>query len=197
MMAMRFVLLGLLLAGCAHQKLYSIGDDLSVVADGLEVAVRDERQSIIVGMPKGPRFMMRPGKNFATTGCFEGFYNPTDMYLSDSRASTVVQPFVVCHDPEMPGDPDSFRLGLRDSGVPQSTSRTLDVAVAHATPEIQQFQFTARLAANDSTEVKVAGTSVRSLRLPPDAVPFRDHPQYVGAMVVLGVLPSGATSLVP
>jgi hypothetical protein len=66
--------------------------------------------------------MMRPGKNFASNGCFEGFYKPSELYLSDSRAATAVQPFVVCHDPGMPGDADAFRLALRSSGVPSGTN---------------------------------------------------------------------------
>jgi hypothetical protein len=84
----------LILAGCAHQqRSYSLGDDLSVVADGLEVAVRSERIRNVIG--RGPLFMMRPRADYAASHCYEGFYNAYEIahpFFIGVRSGTAQQP---------------------------------------------------------------------------------------------------------
>jgi hypothetical protein len=95
---MRFLLLGLILAGCAHQqRSYSLGDDLSVVADGLEVAVRSERIRNVIG--KGPLFMMRPRADYAASHCYEGFYNAYEIAHPEYPGGPP-QGFLLCKNPE-------------------------------------------------------------------------------------------------
>jgi hypothetical protein len=183
---MRIFILGLLLAACAHQKVYYLGESLSVIAVGEEVSVRNEHPEIYNGgLYKGPLFMVRPGKDFAKTHCFEGFYNPREEYLSDSRAAqSLVQPFALCRDPEAPGDPGAFRLGLREV-----TAQNAYLQSPSSKEAIKQFQFTVRVVAAGATDVAIDQGDVRRISLPPDAQPFHEHPEFVGAMVTLGVLP--------
>jgi hypothetical protein len=56
--------------------------------------------------------------------------------------------------------------------------------------EVKESTFTARAAAG---LVKVAGSDVRSVPLPADSAPFGEHPEYVGAMIALGVWPASAS----
>jgi hypothetical protein len=183
---MRVLILGLLLAACAHQqKVYSIGDGLSIVADGMEISVRNERlSSYMMGMPKGPLFMSRPGKDFEKTHCLEGFYNPDEIPFGDSRAADELRPFAICHVSAAPADPAAFVLGMRER-MPGGYTK-----------QVKQLQFSARVVSSGSTDVKVEGTDPRRVRLDTvDAAVFRDHPEIIGAMVTLGVLPASLTTL--
>jgi hypothetical protein len=177
---MRIVILGLLLAGCAHQKVYTLGRDLTVVTDGLQVDVNNERlTSMIMGMPKSPLFMARPSKQYEATHCLEGFYNPDNVYLGYSGAAGAVRPFALCRDPAAPGDPAAFLLSIRESDPTPGSSAT----------SVKQFQFTARVIAAGATDVQRSGAGVQHVHLPTDSDAFRAHPEIIGAMVTLGVLP--------
>jgi hypothetical protein len=174
------ILLGLSLAACVHQKVYTLGKDLTVVTDGLQVDVNNERlTSYVMGMPKSPLFMARPGKQYAATHCLEGFYNPDNVYLGYSGAADAVRPFALCHDPAEPGDPAAFLLSIRESDPTPGSSAT----------SVKQFQFTARVIAAGATDVQLSGSDVQRVRLPTDSEAFRTHPEIIGAMVTLGVLP--------
>jgi len=189
---MRLVFVGLILTGCVHQKVYTLGHELTVISSGMEVVVRNERPPVIVGMSRGPLFMVRPGKSYPTTGCYDGFYNPNEVLLQDTAAQRFIQPFVLCHDAEAARDPDAFRLRLRAIEVRGDHVGGRGVQVYDQ--GIKEFQFTARVAAS-STEVHVAGADPRRLRLPDDAGVFREHPEFIGALIALDILPSSITSL--
>jgi hypothetical protein len=178
---MRVFILGLLLAACAHQKVYSLGDELSVVAAGMEVSVRNERAyPSTLSTPGSPIFMARPGKEYATTRCLEGFYNPNGAILQSSIAADAVKPFAICHDPSAPTDPSAFLLGMR----------VADPAGGAYAKVVKQFQFTARVIAAGATDVQLQGADVQHVHLPADAEAFREHPEIIGAMVTLGVIPA-------
>ncbi|HEX4383689.1 MAG TPA: hypothetical protein VH083_12090 [Myxococcales bacterium] len=173
------ILLGLLLAACAHQKVYTLGKDLTVVTDGLQVEVNNERlTSYVMGMPKSPLFMARPGKEYATTHCLEGFYNPDNVYLGYSGTADAVRPFALCRDPA-PGDAAAFLLSIRERDPAPGSSAT----------SVKQFQFTARVIATGATDVQLSGADVQRVHLPTDSEAFRTHPEIIGALVTLGVLP--------
>ncbi|HEY2028871.1 MAG TPA: hypothetical protein VGH20_06650 [Myxococcales bacterium] len=161
--------------------MYALGDELSVVADGLEVAVRNERQPGMIGARKGPLFMMRPRADYAANHCYEGFYNPYEIAHPDSAGLS--QSFVLCKDPENPDDATAFFIGLR--------ARTSKYDSLDEQRKVQEIAFTARTLPG-LVEVKIAGDNPRTVALPVDSAPFGEHPEYVGAMVALGVWPVSA-----
>jgi hypothetical protein len=171
---MRFLVLGLILAGCAHQqRSYSLGDDLSVVADGVEVAVRSERMRNVTG--KGPLFMMRPRADYAASHCYEGFYNAYEIAHPEYPGGPP-QGFLLCKNPEA-SDAGAFLIGIR-SGTDQQQ-------------KVRKILFTARAVAG-AAEIEVAGRDARKVALPADAPLFAEHPEYVGAMVAFGVWTASA-----
>jgi hypothetical protein len=177
--------------GCAHQRVYTLGDDLSVEESGQAIFVRNERPSITSGVNKGPLAVFRPSKDHAANHCFEGFYNPLERMLNDSTVSDRLEPFALCPDPDAPSDKTAFRLDLQW----KDTSHGFEAAGVHAKRELRQLAFTARVVAADSADVKLEGAESRRVHLPGDFGPFRDHPELIGALVALGALPPSTTGL--
>jgi hypothetical protein len=180
-MARFLAVAAVLLAACAHQHTYSIGDDYSIEENERGIYLWNERPSVIYGMQKGPVFMIRPSKDNAANHCYEGFFNPREIMFLDSRASTAMMPFALCPDPDLPQEKAAFRLDLHVTGREGSG--------------MQYFPFTVRLAESGTTEVGLEGAEVKRVKLAADVGPFRDHPEIIGAIVAVGALPDGSPIL--
>jgi hypothetical protein len=176
---------------CAHQRVYTLGDDLSVEETAQGIIVRNERPSIVSGLEKGPLVVFRPSKDHAANRCFEGFYNRAERRLTDSALSDWLEPFALCPDPDAPSDKTAFRLDLQATSAKKGSS----ISAVHATREVKQLPFTARVAAVGSADVRLEGAESRRVHLPDDFGPFREHPELIGALVALGALPPSQTGL--
>lgn len=177
---MRFLLLGLILAGCAHQRpSYSLGDELTVMADGLEVTVRNDRQPILVGANKTPlsTFEMRPRADYAVNHCYEGAYNAVDAGHPNLQELSQVL-FVLCKDPESANDANAFFIGIKPGSTQDEPSEQQQAE--------REILFTAHAVAG-AVEVKIVRGETRTVLLPPDFAIFAEHPEYAGALVALGI----------
>jgi hypothetical protein len=112
------------------------------------------------------------GAPAAAAGCFEGIYNPDAVPLNWSGLGTNARSIILCPDPDSTGDLTAFRLDLRDS---------------HGSFEHVLFAVHRTVAGEASMQAH-DGPPQR-VRLPSSATPFNDHPELLGAMFALGLVP--------
>lgn len=179
---MRFVFVfALLAASCAHQRVYSLGDDYTIEENERGIYVFNERHAQVIDLPKGPVFMVRPHKDFAVNRCYEGFFNPREIGFLESRAATEMMPFALCPDPDQPLDPSAFRVDMKITMRAQSGMRYIS--------------FTAKTLEAGSTDVGVEGQDAKRVKLASDVGPFRGHPELIGAMIAVGAVHDASSGL--
>ena len=179
---MRFgIVCAILLMGCAHQHIYSLGTNYSIEENDRGLYVYDERQPSMIGAVKGPIFMVRPHKDFAANHCYEGFFNPEGVGFLDSRAATSMMPFALCPDPDQPSQPGAFRIDLKVTMRAQSGMRYIP--------------FTAQVIEAGSTDVGLDGADAKRVKLASDVGLFHGHPELIGAMIAVGAVRDASAGL--
>jgi len=166
--------LALLLVGCAagHHELYSLDDFDLEWRDGQGLVVTNVRlQARTPGVHTGPLVFLAPSTAAEKAGCYEGLYNPKRLSLAFANSRGAVDGVLLCHDA---GAKNGFRLELRS---PKG--------------ELNLLTFTAGSAAAVAS-VDKNGSTLGRVRLPAQSVVFRDHPELLGAILALGVLPAKA-----
>jgi hypothetical protein len=108
----------------------------------------------------------------AVAGCFDGIYNPDATPLNWSGLSNNVRSIILCPDPDSAGDLTAFRVDLRDS---------------HGSFEHVLFAVHRTVAGEASMQARDGPP--QNVRLPSSATPFNDHPELLGAMFALGLVP--------
>ena len=161
----------LLLAGCAHEGHYLVGDlRIDEHENGLVIW---SMRPVGFGDQVGP--LLQVGRPRASSGlpegCFEGFYNPDRMPLDTQGIERALRIFSLC--PEQPA-PDAYLLRVRRSG------------------ETVEVPFKVRIEASAPSDAVLENGRVR---LPENAGVFRDHPELIGALVAIGALPPGLSVL--
>jgi hypothetical protein len=108
----------------------------------------------------------------AVAGCFHGIYNPDAAPLSWSGLDNNVRSIILCRDPDSAGDLTAFRVDLRDR----------DGRFEHVLFAVH------RSVAGEASMQADHGPPQR-VRLPSSAIPFGDHPELLGAIFALGLVP--------
>lgn len=175
------IVFALLAVSCAHERIYSLGDDYTIEENDRGIYVFNERHAQVVDIPKGPVFMVRPHKDFASNRCYEGFFNPREIGFMDSRAATAMMPFALCPDPDQAANPAAFRLDMKVTMRAQSGMRYIP--------------FTAKIVDAGSTDVGVGGRDATRVKLASDVGPFRGHPELIGAMIAVGAVHDASSGL--
>lgn len=131
-----------------------------------------------VGMPAAPVFYLREITRTANpdpaagVGCFNGIYNPDAVPLNWTSMAHEVRPVILCPDPDSPEGSMAFRLYLRDS---------------HGSFEHVIFEVH-RVATGESV-MRVENGPPQRVRLASGDTPFSDHPEVLGALFAVGLVP--------
>jgi hypothetical protein len=175
-LALAIVCCGLVSASCAHRRGYELGEFHLEWGDDHSFLVWDAAAPHCC-MPMVPVVQVKASKVSTAQGpCFDGLYNPRRLPLESGDVPLTVQLFLLCPAASAETDRGAFRIVLRTP----SGDQHLAFSVLKSAPGVSYL-------------APGAGQFLGRVLLPEGDLPFRRHPELLGALFAIGVVPARET----